>query len=119
MIENMRCSIITSEEARVDLLLRAEYIALHFQDRDAARGFIDLYEEQLNILSPFPMAYRCIGFKYKGYEIRIKPFDSCNLFFTTDEGNNRIIVLRVLGNRQDWIKILITETSYHFPKDIE
>ena len=115
MIRNMRWETVTSEEARLDVLLRAEYIASRFQDRVAAQNFLDLYERQLNALIPFPTAYRCTGFEYNGYEIRIKPFDSCNLFFTVDEENGRVIVLRVLGKRQDWRNTLLVESEYHLP----
>ena len=57
------------------------------------------------------LGYRGIGFEYRGYEIRLKSFDTYNVFFTINLTNEEIVILRVLKNRQDWKAILLEEIS--------
>jgi len=35
-------------------------------------------------LETFPFGYRGISFEYRGYEIRLKPYDSYHIFFIVD-----------------------------------
>ena len=66
------------------------------------------------MLSAFPIGYRGISIEYRGYEIRLKPFDTYNLFFIVDDEMGQIVILRLLKNLQDWKRILRMETDYHF-----
>lgn len=49
--------------------------------------------------------------EYRGYEIRLKPFDTYNLFFVVDDEMGQIVILRLLKNLQDWNQILRMETE--------
>lgn len=42
----------------------------------------------------FPFGYRDIGIKYHGYEIRMKPFLSYNIFYVVDATKNQITITK-------------------------
>ena len=75
---------------------------------------MDAYDRQVKVLSAFPIGYRGISIEYRGYEIRLKPFDTYNLFFIVNDDIGKIVILRLLKNLQDWKQILRMETEYHF-----
>jgi len=93
-------------EAIEDVTNFATYMIDAFKNRKAAIDFLNEYDVQIQRLKTFPFGYRGVKFEYQGYEIRIKPYDTYNIFFTVDTANQEIIVLRVLKNRQDWKSIL-------------
>ena len=72
------------------------------------------YDEEVKKLGFFPTGYRGIGLEYRGYEIRIKPFGTYNIFFTIDYAEQEVIILRVLKDRQNWNEILKLQVTYRF-----
>ena len=78
----------------------------------AASNFLNSYEKQLQKLTIFPFGYRDIGIKYHGYEIRMKPFLSYNIFYVVDATKNQITILRVLKDKQNWKNILHNVDEY-------
>lgn len=111
----MDCSmynLIQTKEARNDLDNFVAYMIFSLKNVQAANHFLDLYEKHKQSLASFPFGYRGIGFKYQGYEIRIKPFSSYNIFFVVDKEKNQITILRVLKDRQNWKNILHNEERY-------
>ena len=58
--------------------------------------------KQAKSLTIFPLGYRGIRLGYQGYEIRIKPFSTYNIFYVVDNKSNQITILRVLKDRQNW-----------------
>lgn len=51
--------------------------------------------------------YKATGFRYRGYDIHIKSYDSYLLFFTVDKEQSEVTILRILQDRQDWEYILV------------
>ena len=103
-----------TREAKLDLKQLAAYMIYSLKNGKAASNFLDQYKKQIQNLATFPFGYREIGFKYQGYEIRMKPFSSYNIFFVVDAMKHQITILRVLKNRQDWRTILHSENQYSF-----
>lgn len=99
-----------TQEAMRDVTNLALYIIEEFGNQKAAMDFLDRYDEKIQGLRTFPFGYRGIGFEYRGYEIRMKPYDTYNIFFVVD--HEEIIVLRVLKDREDWQAILLNHSSY-------
>lgn len=110
----MQYRVVMTQEALEDVSNLADYILDVFRNQKAADDFLDAYDRQVEILSTFPIGYRGISMEYRGYEIRLKPFDTYNLFFVVDDGVGQIVILRLLKNLQDWNQILRMETEYHF-----
>lgn len=109
----MQYKLHETREAVEDVAGMAEYIVRRFANPDAALSFLNQYDKEVQRLMNFPFGYRGVSFEYRGYEIRIKSFDTYNIFFTVDIEEGRVYVLRVLKDRQDWKTILGRQTKYH------
>ena len=114
----MRFDIIETYEMKEDVLHLAAYIIEEFRDESAADAFLNAYERQAAALASFPKRYRGIGIDYRGNEIRLCPFGTYHLFFTVNEHQRQVTILRVLKGRQNWWRILRQETEYHFPSPL-
>lgn len=68
----------------------------------------------MEVLRTFPIGYGGISIEYRSYEIRLKPFDTYNMFFVVDDEMGQIVILRLLKNLQNWKQILRMEAKYHF-----
>lgn len=101
----MKYSIKETKEAIKDVARLADYMIHKFKNHKAAKDFIAKYDREAKALGYFPFGYRGINFEYRGYEIRIKPFSTYNIFFVVNKTDNSIIILRVLKNKQDWKNI--------------
>lgn len=110
----MHYKLVTTQEALEDVSNLAIYMIDTFKNQKAADDFLDAYDRQVKVLSAFPIGYRGISIEYRGYEIRLKPFDTYNLFFIVDDEIGKIVILRLLKNLQDWKQILRMDTEYHF-----
>lgn len=110
----MKYSITETDETISDVINFAKHIKYHFGNPKAAEDFVNAYDSVSEKLSVFPHGYRGIGLEYRGYEIRIKPFGTYNIFFAIDEENHEIVILRVLKDLQNWNRILQINNDYHF-----
>ena len=109
----MTYKIVETVEAGRDVENFVMYMMEAFKSKKAAIDFLKDYDKSVESLKTFPFGYRGVSFEYRGYEIRLKPFKSYNIFFTVDIENEWIIILRVLKDRQDWQAILFQNTDYH------
>ena len=107
-------NLIQTIEARNDLDNFVFYMIHSLKNVQASDRFLLQYYEQIQKLIIFPFGYRGIGIKYQGYEIRMKPFLTYNIFFVVDEIANQITILRVLKDRQNWKFILHNDDEYSF-----
>ncbi len=110
----MHYKVVMTQEALEDVSNLAIYMIDTFKNQKAADDFLDAYDRQVEVLSAFPIGYRGISIEYRSYEIRLKPFDTYNLFFIVDDEMGKIVILRLLKNLQDWKQILRMDTEYHF-----
>lgn len=110
----MHYKVVVTQEALEDVSNLAIYMIDTFKNQKAADDFLDAYDKQVEVLGTFPIGYRGISIEYRGYEIRLKPFDTYNMFFIVDDKLGQIVILCLLKNLQDWKQILRMETEYHF-----
>lgn len=103
-----------TKETKQDLRKLVAHMLYSLMNGQAASNFLNQYEKQLQNLIIFPFGYRRIGIKYQGYEIRMKPFLTYNIFFVVDEKTHQITILRVLKDRQNWKNMLHNEDEYSF-----
>ncbi len=103
-----------TRESGKDVDNLAAYMVYNLKNGQAAGNFLKQYDRQVRNLATFPFGYRGIGFEYQGYEIRVKPFSSYNIFFVVDALKHQVTILRVLKDRQNWKTILYNEDEYSF-----
>lgn len=101
-------------EAINDVTNHAKYIIDEFKNHKAALDFLDNYDKEIQKLKTFPFGYRKIGFEYRDYEIRLKPYDSYNIFFIADMVHKEIVILRILKDREEWQVTLQYQSEYRF-----
>lgn len=99
-------------EAVKDVTDFAIYMIEKFKNPKAAYDFLARYDKEIQQLKTFPFCYRGISFEYQGMEIRLKPYDTYNIFFVVEQNIQEIIILRVLKDIQNWKAILSGETDY-------
>lgn len=102
----MAYKLLETLEAIEDVTRTAEYLLKELKNKKATLNFLDQYNKEIKRLESFPFGYRGVGFEYRGYEIRLKPFDTYNVFFIVDMTNENIVILRVLKNKQNWQMLL-------------
>ena len=89
-------------EAVQDVTGFALYMVEKFKNPKAAADFLESYDKKVNGLRIFPFGYRGVGFEYRVYEIKMKPYHTYNIFFVVDPFEKEIIILRILKDREDW-----------------
>ena len=109
----MEYNIRETREAIQDVTDLAVYMIEEFSNHKAALDFINKYDAEVSSLRFFPFGYRGISIEYRGYEIRLKPFGTYNIFFIVDTKENIIVILKVLKDRQDWKSIIHSGNEYH------
>lgn len=100
-------------EAIADVSNFAIYQIKELKNPKAADDFLNTYDEKIKSLATFPFGYRGISFEYRGYEIRMKPYNSYNIFFVVDSEAREIVIVRVLKQLQDWEYILSESSGIH------
>lgn len=108
----MMFKIRETQEAVKDVTNFAVYMIEKFENPIAASDFLMNYDKEVQQLKTFPFGYRGISFEYQGMEIRLKPYDTYNIFFVIEQDTHEITILRVLKDRQNWKAILSGETEY-------
>ena len=106
--------VMPTKEAENDVSSLVAYMAYQLKNEQAARRFLHEYDKQIDSLTIFPFGYRGIGFEYREYEIRMKPFSTYNIFFVVDAKEQQITILRVLKDLQNWKVMLHDDDDYSF-----
>ena len=57
-------------------------------------------------LAVFPTSHQLTGFRYRGYDIYMKPQSNHLLFYTIDNDKGIVTVLRILQDGMDWEYII-------------
>lgn len=106
--------LVETLEAKQDVKNLAAYMIYSLKNVEAANRFLYLYDRQVHNLKIFPYGHKGVNIEYQGYEIHLKTFSTYNMFYTIDDFEHQIVVLRVLKDRQNWRAILQTENQYNF-----
>ena len=107
----MRYKVIETADSLLDVQELSFYITEQFKNYEAAENFLDQYDEHIRTLEIFPLGFRGISIGYRGYEVRLMPFDSYNIFFYVNEDSYEVVILRVLKGLRNWHKILMESLS--------
>jgi plasmid stabilization system protein ParE len=88
--------------SRDDMHSMKKYILENFKYRELGENFTRKMKEASNLLKNHPESYDTIGFKYRGYDIHLKPFRTYLFFYVVDDKSHKVTVLRVLQDGMDW-----------------
>jgi plasmid stabilization system protein ParE len=108
----MNYSINITDLAEEDILATVRYISNMLKNPIAANNLLDEIERHEKILEDTPNIYPFVHDEYlseKGLKyVRIKNY---LIFYTVDEDNKIVNVIRFLYGRMDW-KNILTEMKY-------
>lgn len=83
------------------------------KDKESGFAFLRLYDAATVNMAIFPNGFSSTSMEYREYLIHILPFGNYNLFYTVDDEHNKIFILRVLYQKQNWQRILRVNNAYH------
>lgn len=102
----MKYKVLIAESGKMDVKNKKRYIIENFKYREYAENYSKMIKKAAQELDTFPKGYETIGFQYRGYDIYLKPCNNHLLFYTVDELEMKVTVLRVLQDGMDWENII-------------
>lgn len=102
---NKRYKVVIAQSGKNDVKNKKRYIIQNFKYREYAENFSSRIKKAAEELAIFPTSHPLTGFKYRGYDIYMKPQSNHLLFYTIDD-NGIVTVLRILQDGMDWEYII-------------
>lgn len=106
-MENKKYKVVIAQSGKLDVKEKKKYILQQFKYREYAENFSKKIKKAVLALDTLPTGYNTTGFRYRGYDIYMKPCESYLLFYTVDEAVKTVTVLRVMQDGMDWQYISI------------
>lgn len=98
--------VIITDSGKEDIKRKKRYIIEKFKYREYAENYSKMIKKAIQGLDTLPEGYDTIGFRYRGYDMYLKPVNNHLVFFTVDDDNDIVTVLRVLQDGMDWENII-------------
>lgn len=98
--------VVISQSGKNDVKNKKRYIIQNFRYREYAENFSSRIKKAAEELAIFPTGHYLTGFKYRGYDIYMKPQSNHLLFHTIDDDKGIVTVLRILQDGMDWEYII-------------
>ena len=98
-MEYKKYKVVIAQSGKLDVKEKKKYILQQFKYREYAENFSKKIKKAVLALDTLPTGYNTTGFRYRGYDIYMKPCESYLLFYTVDEAVKTVTVLRVM---QEW-----------------
>ena len=98
--------LLSKLDEAIDDIEKKKYILQQFKYREYAENFSKKIKKAVLALDTLPTGYNTTGFRYRGYDIYMKPCESYLLFYTVDEAVKTVTVLRVMQDGMDWQYII-------------
>lgn len=92
--------------SRDDMRKMKKYILETFKYRELGENFSKKMKSATKDLKTLPTGYDTVGFKYRGYDIYLKPYRTYLFFYIVDELTQTVTVLRVMQDGMNWKFIL-------------
>jgi len=92
--------------SRDDMRKMKKYILDKFKYRELGESFSEKMKEAMEGLKTFPTGYDTVGFRYRGYDIYMKPYRTYLFFYVVDNEEMTVTVLRVMQDGMDWRFVL-------------
>ena len=106
LMENKKYKVVIAQSGKLDVKEKKKYILQQFKYREYAENFSKKIKKAVLALDTLPTGYNTTGFRYRGYDIYMKPCESYLLFYTVDEAVKTVTVLRVMQDGMDWQYII-------------
>ncbi len=98
--------IVYTYSSREDIRKMKKYILDTFQYREYADNFMYNIKNATKGLKILPTGFNTIGFRYKGYDVHMKPYRTYLIFYVVDDAGKTVTVLRILKDGMDWQYII-------------
>ena len=105
-MDNKKYKVVIAQSGKLDVKEKKKYILQQFKYREYAENFSKKIKKAVLALDTLPTGYNTTGFRYRGYDIYMKPCESYLLFYTVDEAVKTVTVLRVMQDGMDWQYII-------------
>ena len=105
--------ILETDEAINDVSYLSRNAYEYTKDKNSGFVFLELYDKTVENMAMFPSGFSTTTIEYRGHFIHVFPFGNYNLFYIIDETGRKIVILRVLYQKQNWQRILRVDSSYH------
>lgn len=103
----MSYNIHITSTAERDINSAADYIEFTLKNPDAADNLLDPVEEQIRSLSEMPERYRIVDDPVlSSWEIRFVIINNYLAFYTIEEEQQLVIIVRFLYQKSNWNSIL-------------
>ncbi|HIZ23789.1 MAG TPA: type II toxin-antitoxin system RelE/ParE family toxin [Candidatus Blautia faecigallinarum] len=108
----MNYHIHITQTAERDMIRAADYIEFILKNPEAAERLLDTAEEKINALSQFPQKFPLADDRVlSSWGIRFTIVNSYLAFYLISETEKRVIVVRFLYAKSNWVSILKTGFS--------
>lgn len=97
---------VIAQSGKTDIKNKKRYILEKFKYREYAENYSEKIKKSVLELCKMPGGYGTTGFRYRGYDIYMKPQNNHLLFYTVNEDKKEVTVLRVLQDGMDWEYII-------------
>ena len=99
--------VVFTQPAEYDLTDIEYYIFFELENPQASDRIVDGIVAAINSLRTFPTGYPLVrDILLKNLGVRMTYFENYNIFYTYNEMEDTIYVIRILYNRADWQNIL-------------
>lgn len=103
---NKRYKVVIAQSGKNDVKNKKRYIIQNFKYREYAENFSTRIKKAAEELAVFTTSHQLTGFRYRGYDIYMKPQSNHLLFYTIDNDKGIVTVLRILQDGMDWEYII-------------
>lgn len=103
----MSYQIDITSQAEFDIISAIDYIEFVLKNHQAAQKMLDLLDEEINSLTDFPKKCALINDPIlSSWEVRFITINNYLAFFTIDEDNKIVIIVRFLYKKSEWSRML-------------
>ena len=80
-MENKKYKVVIAQSGKLDVKEKKKYILQQFKYREYAENFSKKIKKAVLALDTLPTGYNTTGFRYRGYDIYMKPWNPCRSCF--------------------------------------
>ena len=108
----MSYQVYITSTAEHDIIQAVDYIEFSLKNPTAADNLLDVVAEQIGSLADLPQKFRLVDDPVlASFGIRFVTINNYLTFFTIDEENKTVIIVRFLYQKSNWTSILQQDFS--------